>query len=152
VRRLAGAILLHAQRPPCDLRRPPVRMVEHAELDNAVSVVVPCHNEEMNVEGLVEGLLQHYDEYIHELVLVDDNSTDRTRLVLEKLAAQEPRVRPLIRQPPNGVGRALRDGLRQARGKYVLLMDCDFVHILPEIRDMFDAAADGYDVVLGSRF
>jgi hypothetical protein len=31
-------------------------------------------------------------------------------------------------------------------------MDCDFVHILPELRDMFDAAVKGYDVVLGSRF
>ena len=62
------------------------------------------------------------------------------------------RVRPLFRKPPNGVGRALRDGLHHADGKYVLLMDCDFVHILPELRDMFDAAVKGYDVVLGSRF
>ncbi len=58
----------------------------------------------------------------------------------------------MIRTPPNGVGRALADGLRHATGKYVLLMDCDFLHILPELRDMFDAAARGYDVVLGSRF
>ena len=37
-------------------------------------------------------------------------------------------------------------------GKYVLLMDCDFTQILPELREMFDAAARGADVVLGSRF
>jgi SAM-dependent methyltransferase len=152
LRRLAGAILLHAQRPPGNLPRPAVRMVEHRELHDAVSVVVPCHNEEMNVGPLVEGLKQHYDEYIHEFVLVDDNSKDRTRQVLERLAAQDPRVRPVFRTPPNGVGRALSDGLRHARGRYVLLMDCDFLHILPELRDLFDAAAEGEDVVLGSRF
>ena len=152
VRNLAGTILLHAQRPPRDLPRPAVRMVEHSELYDAVSVVVPCHNEEMNVEPLVEGLLQHYSEYIHEMVLVDDNSSDGTRQVLEKLAAKEPRIRPVIRKPPGGVGRALRDGLCTARGKFVLLMDCDFLHILPELREMFDAAAEGSEVVLGSRF
>jgi hypothetical protein len=152
VRQLAGIILLHAQQPPRDAPRPAVCLVEHKSLHDAVSVVVPCHNEEMNVRPLVEGLVQHYGDYIYELVLVDDNSTDQTRQVLEQLAAEEPRVRPVIRQPPNGVGRALRDGLRQATGKYVLLMDCDFLHILPELREMFDAAVRGYEVVLGSRF
>jgi glycosyltransferase involved in cell wall biosynthesis len=127
-------------------------MTEHKQLHGAVSVVVPCHNEEMNVEPLVRGLLQHYDEYIHELILVDDNSKDRTRQVMEWLATQDARVRPVIRKPPNGVGRALNDGLRHATGRYVLMMDCDFLHILPELREMFDAAARGDDVVLGSRF
>jgi ubiquinone/menaquinone biosynthesis C-methylase UbiE len=152
VRQLAGIILLHAQRPPRDLPRPPVRMVEHESLHDAVSIVIPCYNEEVNVAPLVNGLLQHYDAYIHELVLVDDNSTDRTRSVIEHLATQEPRVRLVVRIPPNGVGRALRDGMRAATGEWVLLMDCDFLHILPELREMFDAAAAGYDVVLGSRF
>ncbi len=152
IRQLSGSILVSAQCPPRDVPRPPVRMVEHKSLHDAISVVVPCHNEEMNVQPLVEGLLQHYDEYIHELVLVDDNSTDHTREILEKLASVEPRVHPVYRRPPNGVGNAIRDGLREASGKYVLMMDCDFLHILPELRDMFDAAAQGYDGVLGSRF
>jgi hypothetical protein len=151
VRHLAGVTLLHAQRPPRNIPRPAVRMVEHRKLHGAVSVVVPCYNEEMNVRPLVEGLVRHYDEYIHEFVLVDDNSTDRTRRVLEQLAEEDPRVRPVFRRPPNGVGRALADGLRQVSGEYALLMDCDFVHLLPELREMFDAALD-CDVVLGSRF
>ena len=152
VRQLAGIILLHAQRPPRDLPRPAVRLADRPDLFGAVSVVVPCHNEEMNVGPLVGGLLKHYDGYIHELVLVDDNSTDRTGEVLGRLARENPRVRPVIRRPPKGVGRALADGLRAATGAYVLLMDCDFVHLLPELREMFDAAAAGADVVLGSRF
>ena len=152
IRNLAGAIILHAQKPPRDLPRPAVRMVEHRELFGAVSVVVPCHNEEMNAGPLAAGLLQHYDDYIHEVVLVDDNSTDQTRQVLEKLASEDARIRPVIRRPPGGVGLALRDGMRAATGRYVLIMDCDFLHILPELREMFDAAAEGADVVLGSRF
>ena len=53
---------------------------------------------------------------------------------------------------PNGVGRALRDGLAAANGDYVLLMDCDFQHILPELTGLFDAADQGADVAIGSRF
>jgi dolichol-phosphate mannosyltransferase len=42
--------------------------------------------------------------------------------------------------------------MKAATGRYVLSMDCDFLHILPELREMFDGAAAGADVVLGSRF
>ena len=58
----------------------------------------------------------------------------------------------MFRTPPNGVGRALADGYRAATGRWVLSMDCDFQHLLPEFRDLFDAAAAGSDVVVGSRF
>jgi SAM-dependent methyltransferase len=152
VKLLAGSILLTAQKPPRGLPRPAVRMTEHWMLHGAVSVVVPCYNEEMNLGPLVEGLLKHYDEYVHEIILVDDNSKDRSREIMEELSALDSRVKPLFRMPPNGVGRAISEGLHAATGRYVLTMDCDFLHILPELRDMFDAAADGADVVLGSRF
>ena len=71
---------------------------------------------------------------------------------MRELAEYDPRVRPLFRKPPNGVGRAISEGMKAATGRYVLSMDCDFLHILPELRDMFDEAAAGADVVLGSRF
>jgi SAM-dependent methyltransferase len=64
LRYLAGSILVHAQRPPRCLPRPEIQMVEHSSLRGAISVVVPCYNEEMNVAPLVEGLLRHYDSYI----------------------------------------------------------------------------------------
>jgi dolichol-phosphate mannosyltransferase len=152
VKLLAGTILLNAQKPPRGLPRPPVRLADHAELNASVSVVVPCYNEEMNIGPLVEGLLKHYGDYIHEIILVDDNSKDRSRKIMEELHAYDARVRPLFRQPPNGVGRAISEGLKAATGRYVLTMDCDFLHILPELRDIFDEAAAGADVVLGSRF
>ncbi len=42
--------------------------------------------------------------------------------------------------------------MRAATGEYVLSLDCDFQHLLPEIRDLFDAVAEGYDMAVGSRF
>ena len=94
-----------------------------------VSVVVPCHNEEANILPLVESLRGYYDDYLHEIVLVDDNSRDRTAEVAEQLGQEDRRIKLVRRSMPNGVGRALRDGLAAANGDYILLMDCDFQHI-----------------------
>jgi SAM-dependent methyltransferase len=152
VQTLASSILLHAQKPPRTIERPQVSLFEHKQLRKAVSVVIPCHNEEMNIEPLVTRLKALYGEYLYEIVLVDDNSRDRTRDVIGRLAATEPLIKPVYRQPPNGVGRAIADGYKASSGQYVLSMDCDFQHLLPELRDLFDAAAQGYDVVVGSRF
>ncbi len=152
VRRFAGAILLHAQKPPRSVTRHLVPFRAEPSLRGAVSVVIPCHNEEMNLRPLVDGLVALYGEYLHEIIPVDDNSTDGTRAVMAALAAADPRVRPVFRTPPNGVGRALRDGYRAATGDWVLSMDCDFQHLLPELRDLFEAADEGFDVAVGSRF
>ncbi|MGP0566834.1 MULTISPECIES: glycosyltransferase [unclassified Nitrospina] len=153
VRNFAGELYLNGQNPaPEDWKRPYVPLTEHASLKGRVSVVVPCHNEEANLKPLVANLTGYFDDYIQEIVLVDDNSTDRTAEVGETLHEQDPRVRLVRRTPPNGVGRALRDGLAAAQGDYVLLMDCDFQHILPELTGLFDAVAGGADVAIGSRF
>lgn len=152
VRSLAGSILIHAQKPPRVTQRPTRSLFKHEMLRNAVSVVIPCHNEETNVEPLVRGLNAYYREYLHEIVLVDDNSTDSTAAVIARLAQEDAVIKPVYRTPPNGVGRAIADGLRAATGRYVLTMDSDFQHLLPEFEDLFDKAATGVDVVIGSRF
>lgn len=152
VRTLAGSILIHAQKPPRTAERPAVAMCEHRQLHKAISVVIPCHNEEMNVEPLIQGLKTHFGDYIHEIIPVDDNSKDNTQKVLQRLAEADSIIKPFFRSPPNGVGRALADGYSAATGRYILSLDCDFQHLLPEIRDLFDAANEGYDVVIGSRF
>lgn len=152
VRTLAGSILLYAQKPPRPISLPQAALTIDDRFRRSVSVVVPCHNEEMNVEPLVSRLCNLYGEYIHEIILIDDNSSDGTRNVIGALVDADPRIKPVYRTAPNGVGRAIRDGLCAATGDYVLSLDCDFQHLLPEVRDMFDAAAEGYDVAVGSRF
>jgi len=152
LRAMAGSILLQAQKPPQrqDVRRK--SLFTHESLRGAVSFVIPCHNEEMNIRPLVDGIFDLYEDCVHEIILVNDGSTDGTALVMAELAARDQRVKTLHRSPPNGVGRAVAQGLSQASGRYVLTMDCDFQHLLPEFRDLFDCAVEGYDVVVGSRF
>jgi hypothetical protein len=152
LRVMAGSILLHAQKPPPrkDALRQP--LFTHESLRGAVSFVIPCHNEEMNIRPLVDGILDLYEDCVHEIIVVNDGSTDSTAAVMGELAARDQRVKTLHRSPPKGVGRAVAEGLSQATGRYVLSMDCDFQRLLLEFRDLFDCAVEGYDVVVGSRF
>jgi len=149
---LAGSILIHGQKPPRMAEKPEISLFKYEELRNKISVVVPCHNEEMNIEPLVNKLNEMYEEYIHEIILVDDNSTDNTAEVIRKLSQKNDKIKTIFRTPPNGVGLAIRDGFKRAEGEYILSMDCDFQHLLPELKEIFDEAVKGYDVVIGSRF
>ena len=69
-------------------------------------------------------LLQLYGDYIHEIIIVNDNSTDDTGAVVARLAEVDPpRVKVVVREGEPGVGRALRDGYASATGRYVLSRD-----------------------------
>lgn len=153
VRNFAGALFIWAQKPAQEgWKRPMASLVCHERFHKKVSFVVPCHNEEPNIPSLIENLKTCFDDYIHEVILVDDNSRDNTAKVAEELSREDPRIRVLRRSMPNGVGRALRDGYATATGEYVLTMDCDFQHIIPEMTGLFDAVSNGADMAIGSRF
>jgi dolichol-phosphate mannosyltransferase len=151
VRDLCGTLYIWLVKPG-RAERPHVNLATDPQLFGSTSIVVPCHNEEMNVRRLIDSLLQAYDAYIHEIIIVDDNSTDRTAEVVQEAMRAEPRVKLVRRTPPNGVGRALRDGYAAATGRYVLTMDSDFVLLVPELRDLFECVAAGHDGAIGSRF
>lgn len=151
VRELCGTLYLWARKPG-EQHRPDIDLAVHPQFERAISFVVPCYNEEMNVGPLVNTILKHYRRYVHEILIVNDNSKDRTAEVTREISMREPCVKLVDRKPPNGVGRALRDGYCAASGRYILTMDSDFVQIIPELRDLFQAVANGYDGAIGSRF
>jgi GT2 family glycosyltransferase len=151
LKELCGTLYIWARKPG-HTATSSARLSTHSQFRKAVSFVIPCHNEEMNIGRLVDAVLTMYGAYVHEMIIVNDNSSDGTARVAHALSERDPRIRSIDRNPPNGVGRALRDGCAAATGEYILMMDCDFVQIVPELRDLFDAVAEGYDGAIGSRF
>jgi cellulose synthase/poly-beta-1,6-N-acetylglucosamine synthase-like glycosyltransferase len=94
----------------------------------SVSVLVPCRNEELVVEGLVACLLAlDYPHDLIELVVIDDGSDDRTGEILDSIAADEPRLRCLHRPAGAGGGKsaALNAALALARGEIIVVFDAD---------------------------
>lgn len=153
IRELCGTLYLWAKKPgDARARRPAVDLAVHEALRDSTSVVIPCRNEAATIGTLVSSLLALYGGYLHEVIVVDDGSIDDTAAVVERLAADDARVRVVRRTGDGGVGRALRDGFAAATGRYVLTLDADFALIAPELRDLFDAVAEGHDGAFGSRF
>lgn len=151
VRSACASLCIMASKPG-NRSRPMPSLAEFPRLYGSVSVVIPAHNEAVNIPSLIDRLIVLYGPYILEIIVVNDNSTDDTAAVVSRIAMNDKRVRLLNRSKPNGVGRALRDGYQAATGQYILSMDCDFVEILPQMRGLFQVIADGHDGAIGSRF
>ena len=109
-----------------------------------ISIVIPAHNEEKNIERIINLLLNNFDDYIKEIIIVNDCSTDNTALILNKLKKTIKKIEPLHRKGKNGVGNAIRDGLRivDKSCDYVLLLDCDFVENIKDIKKMLKQASN----------
>ncbi|MBF0431652.1 MAG: glycosyltransferase [Fibrobacteria bacterium] len=124
----------------------------HKTLYHKVSFIIPCHNEEMNIPPLVASILSHYNTYVKEIILIDDNSNDNSAETIRDILKKDRRIQLIQRSAPQGVGRALHEGMQQASGNYLVLMDCDFQHLIPELQDLFEAIDKGAQVAIGSRF
>lgn len=114
-----------------------------------LSVVIPVYNE----RGTIEEILRRVEAVglAHEIIVVDDASTDGTRAVLEQLPPG--RVRLLFHPANRGKGRALRDGFEAASGDIVLVQDADLEYDPTDYPALLKPIVDGVaDVVIGSRF
>lgn len=118
-----------------------------------VSVVVPFHNEELNVVELY-GRLQGVMEDLgcdYEFVFVDDGSTDRTYKLLKELAEIDRHVVAIRLRRNFGQTGALAAGFAHSTGDYVIAMDGDLQHDPAEIPVFLGKIEEGYDIVSGWR-
>lgn len=116
-------------------------------------IVVPTYNERDNVADVVREFLAPVPEA--EILFVDDNSPDGTGRLLDEIAGANPRVHVMHRPGKLGLGTAYIDGFRWGleRGyAYMLEMDADFSHDPMYLPDMIRLAAEGADMVVGSRW
>lgn len=116
-------------------------------------VVVPTYNERENLPPLVQRLLSLARPV--ELLVVDDNSPDGTGKLADELAAIHPQVHVLHRQQKEGLGRAYIAGFKWALANgydYVLEMDADFSHNPDDVPRLIEAAEQGADCAIGSRY
>jgi glycosyltransferase involved in cell wall biosynthesis len=108
-----------------------------------ISVVIPCYNEEDGIRSVIESM----PSYVDEIVVVDNNSTDRTGEISRSLGAV------VVFQPVKGYGAAYQAGLPAATGDVIATLDGDGTYPADEISILVDALEDRkLDFISGARF
>ncbi|MEO7270920.1 MAG: glycosyltransferase family 2 protein [Vicinamibacterales bacterium] len=134
-----------------------VRSLAEWEADGTpglLSVLIPAHNEEGHIAATVTSLHAALLQagVTHEILVVNDNSGDRTEAILRELQATVPALRYLNNTPPNGFGFAVRAGLSAFRGDAVAIVMADGSDSPADLVAYVRKLQDGYDCVFGSRF
>jgi len=118
-----------------------------------LSVVIPCYNEERNLQGgalkKVENFLKSKD-FSWEVIVVDDESQDKSKEIIKKFLKKTPQF-TLIENPHQGKGLTVITGILESKGKYILFTDLDQATPISEIDKVLPWFEKGFDIVIGSR-
>jgi dolichol-phosphate mannosyltransferase len=119
-----------------------------------LSVIIPARNEEQCIAATVEHLNAELRlrDVPHEIIAVDDRSTDRTWKILGGLAARLPELRPIQNDSEHGYGRAVLRGLDCRKGDAAVIMMADESDDCHDVVRYWEKLNEGYDCVFGSRF
>lgn len=116
------------------------------------SVIIPTLNEEQNIGPLIRRIYSVLGTDGVQVIVVDDDSTDKTQRVVRQLAERFPGTRLIVRHGQRGLSSAVRLGAEQVRDGAVVVMDADLSHDPRFIPAMLSLLDRGYDVVVGSRY
>ncbi len=140
------------------MRLPAVQPTESADLSSAepaVSIVVPVRNEEDNLAPLIAEIAKALDgRWAHEIVYVNDGSTDATGDKLTELKKTYPQLRQIRHAASGGQSAAVRSGVRAARGAVVATLDGDGQNnpaFLPQLIEAVEKGGGRIGLAAGQR-
>jgi dolichol-phosphate mannosyltransferase len=119
-----------------------------------LSLIIPAHNE----EGSIKKTVMTFHKALanngipHELVVIDDHSSDRTAEVIKQIRETVKEVKSYPNTLPNGFGFAIRTGLDKFTGQYAAIVMADLSDNPRDLVAMYNKALEGYDSVFGTRF
>lgn len=119
-----------------------------------LSIVIPACNEEETLEKVVKdiGEILQKENICNEIIIIDDNSSDQTGNIADRLSSSDRDIEVIHRKSLPGFGRAIREGLEKISGDAVIIVMADASDDPPDIIRYYHKIKEGYDCVFGSRF
>ena len=118
-----------------------------------ISLVVPCYNEEANIEALYEAITEEFRTelpgYDYELIYIDNDSKDHSRDIIRLLAMKDPHVKGILNAKNFGQFNSPYYGLLQMTGDCVITLACDFQDPVDMIHKFVAGWEEGYKIVIG---
>ena len=117
-----------------------------------ISIVVPCYNEEENVEPISEAIISEIDKlqnYTYELIFIDNCSTDKTREKLIQLCDKNKNIKAIFNAKNFGQFNSPYYGLLQTTGDCTMLICADFQDPVDMIPKFIQEWENGYKIVIG---
>ena len=119
-----------------------------------ITLVIPCYNEELNIQKGVLDKIGNYTKnspYFGEVLIIDDGSSDDSKnIIKEKYLKVFPKFR-LIENLHKGKAFAVITGIEKAKEEYVIFSDIDLATPIEEAQNLINEAENGYKIVIGSR-
>ncbi|MEJ0020977.1 MAG: dolichyl-phosphate beta-glucosyltransferase [Candidatus Doudnabacteria bacterium] len=119
-----------------------------------LSVVIPAYNEEHRIARTlldVDGYLEKQN-YEYEIIVVDNNSNDKTSEIVKNLESTSVQNARVITETIKGKGAAVRRGIFDSKGEFTVFMDADNATPIREIEKFWPYLESGIEVVIGSRY
>lgn len=118
-----------------------------------LSIVVPAYNEETKIGHNLKKILFCLGRkgYSYELIVVDDGSKDETLKVINRIIERDGHIRVLRNEKNYGKGYAVKRGMLNAKGSYILFTDADLSTPMAELDKFLQVIQSGYDIAIASR-
>lgn len=116
-----------------------------------ISIVIPAFNEEESIGITISKVFEQVKDYHHEIIVVDDGSTDNTLSIVKEVQKQIPELKYISLSRNFGHQNALRAGLDSASGDCIISMDSDLQHPPEIITEMIKKWQEGYDIIYTTR-
>ena len=117
-----------------------------------LSIVIPAHNEESRLPRTLGQIFAFLEKqsYTAEVVIVENNSSDRTLELAPEFAQQHSNL-VILHEDKSGKGNAVKRGMLEARGEYRFICDADLSMPIEELNKFIPPALDNFDIAIGSR-
>jgi len=118
-----------------------------------LSVIIPVYNEERNINNTLKKITSYIqrNKWEYEIIVVDDGSKDSTRKIVEDYKKENSHIELLRNRVNKGKGYAVKRGMLEGTGQYLLFLDADLSTPIEEIQKLLKWLGEGYDIAIGSR-